>query len=131
MNDATKGIEEIAKQYGLKLVVLFGSRARGDATQKSDYDIGLYGNRVLTEEEMVALQNEFSSLLKTDAIDLVDIKRASPLLKVKVFEAFEVLYEDDPFLKHQLSLSAEAELEECKDLYEMRAERLREFVNED
>jgi predicted nucleotidyltransferase len=131
MKDHSKEIRDIARRYGLKLVVLFGSRARGDETPDSDYDIGLYGRQVLKEEELIALQREFSRLFRTDAIDLVDIKRASPLLKVKVFEAFEVLYEDDPFLKHQLPLSAEAEFEECRDLYEMRADRLREFVSED
>lgn len=31
-------IEPVARQYGVKTVYLFGSQARGDATEDSDYD---------------------------------------------------------------------------------------------
>ena len=35
---------EIAKKYNIDSIGLFGSRARGDFHQKSDYDIFIIGN---------------------------------------------------------------------------------------
>lgn len=35
--------EQFAKYPGIEKVVLFGSRARGDNTERSDYDIAVYG----------------------------------------------------------------------------------------
>ncbi len=123
-------LEKTAKRFDLKLVILFGSRATGDATEHSDYDIGLFGGHPLSEEEMIELQGFFSRFFKTERVDLVDLKKAPPLLKVKALSAFKVLYEADPVLKFQLPLSAEAEFEECRDLYEMRRKSLEEFVRE-
>ena len=125
-----KELERIARKFDLKLVILFGSRASGEATERSDYDIGLFAGHLLSEEEIIELQGIFSRLFQTDRVDLVDLKKAPPLLKVQVFKNFRVLYESDPMLKFQLPLSAEAEFEECRDLYEMRRQRLEEFVRE-
>ena len=37
------GIIELAKKYGIKKVILFGSRARGDNWERSDIDLGISG----------------------------------------------------------------------------------------
>jgi len=34
-------LEQVCEEYGLDLVVLFGSRARGEAGLDSDYDVGV------------------------------------------------------------------------------------------
>lgn len=34
-----KAVDELVKKYKCHTIILYGSRARGDATQKSDYDI--------------------------------------------------------------------------------------------
>jgi len=36
-------IKEIAKKYGATKVVLFGSRARGDHNERSDWDLVFFG----------------------------------------------------------------------------------------
>ena len=41
-------IISIAKKNGIKKVILFGSRARGDNQAKSDVDIAVYGCRDFT-----------------------------------------------------------------------------------
>ncbi len=124
-------IEGIAKQFDLKLVILFGSRASEMAGPDSDYDLGVYGGHVLTENEIIKLHGLLAEVFRTDKVDIVDLKKAPPLLKIKAFSRFKVLYETEPFLKYQLPLSAEAEYQECKDLYEIKRQRLKAFVNED
>lgn len=42
--------EEIIKKYDLKLLLLFGSRSRGNARRSSDTDIAFFGNRLNVKE---------------------------------------------------------------------------------
>jgi predicted nucleotidyltransferase len=66
---------------GLRLVVLHGSRARGDAGPASDWDIG-----VLARDEtpdLAALTTVLTALLGTEGVDVVDLRRASALLRYR------------------------------------------------
>jgi predicted nucleotidyltransferase len=38
-------LEKLALEYGVVKIILFGSRARGDNSEKSDVDIAVYGCR--------------------------------------------------------------------------------------
>ena len=40
---AVKDIVTFAKRYSVRKVILFGSRARGNNTERSDIDIAVYG----------------------------------------------------------------------------------------
>lgn len=42
MDEVFIKIKEIAKNYNIQKVILFGSRARGDNSPVSDYDIAVY-----------------------------------------------------------------------------------------
>jgi len=68
--------------------------------------------------------------LKTENIDLVDIKSASPVLKRKIFEKYKILYLKEPFILYQVELSSLREYDESKILYEMRNQRLKEFLSD-
>ena len=59
-----KEITEFAKEYGLKEVILFGSRARGDYERASDIDLAVRSGRT------IAVKEETSTLLDFDVIDL-------------------------------------------------------------
>ena len=63
-------IAEFKKHTGIEKVVLFGSRARGDNTERSDYDIAIYGS--LTRDEVSNLRLTFDEDLPTlHKIDLI------------------------------------------------------------
>ena len=59
---------------GLELLLLFGSRARGDAGAASDWDFGYMATADLDVATLLATIVE---VVGSDRIDLVDLRRAS------------------------------------------------------
>ena len=83
MDAVLKKIIAVANQYSVGKAVLFGSRARGDSTQKSDYDIAFVlpcmtddtKNKILNELE------ELDTLYKIDAVFLESLDGDDELTK--------------------------------------------------
>ena len=61
-------IRAIAKTYDVTVVILFGSRARGDYKDRSDIDLAVYGGK--TAQFTLAVDEETSTLLKYDIVDM-------------------------------------------------------------
>ncbi|RMG05067.1 MAG: nucleotidyltransferase domain-containing protein [Nitrospirae bacterium] len=123
-------IKEISERFGLEFILLFGSRACGAETGESDLDIAVYGSHILSEDEKMNLIYELSHIFKSEDIDLVDIKNAPPLLRKKIFDNYRVIYLRSPFLLYQVELASLYEYNEARLLYEIRRERLKEFIND-
>jgi predicted nucleotidyltransferase len=75
------------------LAVLHGSRARGDARPESDWDVG-----VLTDgpADLAALTADGAAVVGTDAVDVVDLRRASALLRFRAARDGIALIERPP-----------------------------------
>ncbi|MBI5783238.1 MAG: nucleotidyltransferase family protein [Gammaproteobacteria bacterium] len=56
-------IESIARHYGIRDIRIFGSVARGEETHRSDVDMLVEGNHILTIPELCGVQDELSKLL--------------------------------------------------------------------
>src|ERR1700756_3804552 len=81
----------IAKRHqGLRLLVLFGSRARGEATSRSDWDLGYLGEAPLDREGLLA---DVVAAAGTEGIDLVDLDRAGGLVRFRAARDAMVLFE--------------------------------------
>ncbi|HEX9888483.1 MAG TPA: nucleotidyltransferase domain-containing protein [Nitriliruptorales bacterium] len=65
---------------GLKLLLLHGSRARGDEHPGSDWDLGYLADPTF---DAPMLHGVLARLLGTDDVDLVDLARASALLRYR------------------------------------------------
>lgn len=61
-------IRSMAEQYNLRRVILFGSRARGDFTERSDIDLAVSGGN--TSAFALAVDEETDTLLKYDIVNL-------------------------------------------------------------
>lgn len=61
-------IEDLAKKYQIKKVILFGSRARGDYRQTSDIDLATVGGDHI--RFALDVDEETSTLLKFDIVNL-------------------------------------------------------------
>jgi predicted nucleotidyltransferase len=121
-------LEDIARRYKLELILIFGSYASGESHSGSDIDIAVYGQKILSEKVKIGLISEFSGIFHKEKIDLVDIKTASPLLKKEIFKNYKVLYQKSPMLLYQLELVSIYEYKESEILFQIRHERLKEFI---
>ena len=71
--DLPKDIEAdlafMAKKYNISKIILFGSRARGDNTAKSDVDIAVYGCKEFTRFS-ADVEDKVWTLLKFDIVNM-------------------------------------------------------------
>ncbi len=93
-------LEALCKKHDLDLVVLFGSRAKGGgAGGRSDSDIGVRCRTgAISAREFLDLIGELSDATGLPDVDLVDLRRAPPLLKHVVGSEGKLLYEAEPGL---------------------------------
>lgn len=77
--EALKGVA--AAVPGLRLLAVFGSRARGDSRPGSDWDLAYLGDPGLDPDALLAAVAE---TLGADRIDLVDLARAGGQLRYRI-----------------------------------------------
>ena len=80
-------------QGGLRMLVLFGSVAKGSASAASDLDLAVLPEGTL---DAVALTAEIVRLTHCNDVDLVDLTRADPVLALQVAESGIVLFAKEP-----------------------------------
>lgn len=96
----------------IKILVLFGSQAKGISHQKSDWDFAVFTDQ--EEKQQYISQRNFGWLeipiklseifdLDPDLIDVVEMNHCSPLLGFQVARDGKLLYERTPgdFIKFQ------------------------------
>lgn len=76
-----------ARVPGLTLLLLHGSRSRGQEHAGSDWDLGYRG-----DADPATLLDAVASALGTDAVDLVDLDRATSLLRYEAARDGVALY---------------------------------------
>lgn len=84
----------VAEEHpGLRLLVLIGSRATGQEHAGSDWDLGVLGGASL---DVAALWSDAARVLGTDAVDVVDLGRASAVLRRDAAASGRPLFEREP-----------------------------------
>jgi len=82
-------IRLLAEEYGVRKVILFGSRARGDFRRTSDIDLAISGGN--KARFSLDVEEETSTLLKYDVVDLDGI--VQPELLESIQREGKVIYE--------------------------------------
>lgn len=123
-------IAEVAKKHGLALLVLFGSRARGDERQKSDFDVAYSSVKNLSLHEENQMAVELHEVLKTINVDLVNLHHTGPLLLKKITEEGIPLYEIRQSVFNQLYLYALRIFRESKNLNILRQVYVLHTINQ-
>lgn len=82
-----------ARQRGLTLLVLFGSRARGEASAHADWDFGFLADGSL---DPLAIMAALAEAVGSERLDLVDLARASGLLRYRAARDGVLVYEARP-----------------------------------
>lgn len=75
-------------------VWLFGSQADGTATPQSDIDLAVLFDRELTWDEQMGFEVAVCEILRTDDVDVVDLRRVKLPLRAYAVTG-KVLYERD------------------------------------
>lgn len=132
-----QSIQAVAQAHPeIHLICLFGSRARNQAHRLSDYDIAVLVDPLPEEagHYKIDLICELMANLRTDAVDVVLINQATPLLKMLIYRDALVLYQASSDVWPRFAVQALREYEDTKKLraiqneylvQHLRAERVR------
>lgn len=102
--DALTKLRRLAADVrGLRLLVLHGSRARGDAHALSDWDLAYQAEASFDPDHLLAM---YAEAVAADRIDLADLDRASALLRHRVASEGVLVYEHSPRAFEQFQIDA-------------------------
>jgi predicted nucleotidyltransferase len=83
----------VVRHPGVRLLLLHGSRARDDAHTQSDWDVGYLADGDI---DPLALTADVADALATDRVDVVDLARASALLRFEAARDGRRVHERSP-----------------------------------
>jgi predicted nucleotidyltransferase len=103
MGTTSSIVADVAREFGLRLVVRFGSTATGRASAGSDQDIAVLATHGLDLAEEARLVAELEGALGAPEVDLTVLNRADPLVWFQVACTGIPLYQAVPgaFLEMQ------------------------------
>lgn len=84
-------LAQLCQQNDVKRLSLFGSMARGEATEQSDIDLLVEFSQRKSLLALVALERQFSTLLHRE-VDLLTEAAISPYLRKRIKQELQVLY---------------------------------------
>lgn len=120
-------INAIASNYGLELVLLFGSRVGGKVHKESDFDVAYVSKKKLDFEQEYHLNYEFTKVFGHDEVDTVDIRKAPPLLMKQVFKDHQILFCSDITLYHRYHIYAVKRYIEAAPLFKLRQDLIKKY----
>ncbi|HEV8310155.1 MAG TPA: nucleotidyltransferase domain-containing protein [Methylomirabilota bacterium] len=86
-------LEEIARRYGIRLLLMFGSAVSGPLHARSDVDLAVWLDRSpLSLRGHADLLGELQKLYPDREVDLAVINRADPLFLKKITERCRLLH---------------------------------------
>ncbi len=89
----TDALRPLMRRPDIQLIILFGSTARGDTHRGSDIDVAILAADAF---DPISMTNDVSGFLGTSRVDVVDLRRASPLLALEALRHGRLLYESHP-----------------------------------
>lgn len=100
-------VAAFCEEEGIELLLLFGSRAKGGAGERADWDIGVLKQWGLVEpDRYLDFTYRLAQAIGQGNVDLVDLRRASPLLKYEAARTGQVLYQSDPWTLNRFHVHA-------------------------
>lgn len=94
----TQKIEEIAKKYSLKLILLFGSQTTGKTREESDFDVAYLPENNLSYDDEIDINLQFTYIFRHDRVDTVDMRKAPALLLYAIFRQCLILFKKDDLI---------------------------------
>jgi len=123
LEEAARQVAEVA---GLDLVVLFGSAATGARAHPEDLDIAVRAREGAVN--LLALTDRFAALLGSQDVDLVDLRRADPLMLMLVARDGVVLFERESSTFAQFTSLAVRRFADARKFRDAEREEIRAFI---
>lgn len=123
-----QGLEKIARENGLSLVLLFGSQVTGKIHSQSDIDFAFRSEKRISPADEALLQLEFSKILKSKNIELVNLRNSGPVLLRQIARKSVLIFEKEPAGYARFKIYAYKLFMESKKLLEMRSLSLDKFL---
>ena len=83
----------IAKYLPDARIFLFGSRARGDAKQTSDFDFAIDAGSKTPLDVIARIEGKIEELHTLKSVDIVDLNRANPAFKTIILKTGVILHD--------------------------------------
>ena len=74
-------------------IFLFGSRAKGDATETSDFDIAVDAGSKISLGVIARIKDEIDELRTLKSIDIIDLNRVNPKFKTIIRKSGVNIYD--------------------------------------
>ncbi|MBI5198994.1 MAG: nucleotidyltransferase domain-containing protein [Nitrospirae bacterium] len=123
--EITNRLSLLFKEEGLEIVLLFGSFVKGGIHKRSDIDLAFQFDKPI---DILSLTNRVIRLLHTDNIDVIDLKRSSPLLRYSIAKNGRILYEKSPGMFNEFCSLAFKMYVDTKKLRNAQAKALRQYL---
>jgi len=120
--------DKLIKDFDLDLVVMFGSRARGEPRSDSDTDIAVRSVRELSRDEELTLAAELDKIYPN--VDLCDTRKASPLLLGAIGNDAKLLYQARESLFEEFKIFAWNQYMDFKPHLDRLRERTRQEIKD-
>ena len=85
-------VDAIVRRIKPQRIVLFGSRARGDAAERADYDIAI-DDENMTSVQLAQMRADMDELPTLLSIDIVWMNRANAVLRERILSEGKIIYE--------------------------------------
>jgi predicted nucleotidyltransferase len=114
---------QVADALGCRLVILFGSAARGPGAE--DLDLGMLGDSVV---DPIDATNRFIRALRFQAVDVADLRCADPLLLMLAARDGVPLYERSPGEFARFASLAARRYADTRKFRDAERHELRDFI---
>lgn len=86
--------EFLLERLSAKMIIIFGSVAKGNMRWDSDLDIAFLRDKEVDSYQLFMLAQELAGMINLD-VDLIDLEKASTVFKVQIIGYGKVIYEED------------------------------------
>ncbi len=99
--DKKEELKDLARNFGLRFIALFGSQVSGQTNNESDYDIGIMSTKpeplYANFERFSKILSALSTILKLpeEKLDLTDLHNEDILLRYQIVSNCELLFGDE------------------------------------
>jgi predicted nucleotidyltransferase len=92
LNIATAEFMDLCRQNDVKVISIFGSAARGEATDQSDIDLLVEFSKRKSLLDLVSLERKISAIFGKK-VDLLTEAALSPYIRERIRKDLQIVYE--------------------------------------